>query len=449
MSQPDPKHPKPQSEPPRGVAVEVTASDPPRRAPLLLAGAGLLAAGALLGGWLRPPAEPREAAAAPPAATPAEPAPAPAAPTAPAAAEPDPSPSPAPRTPARPRVEVVFAVDTTGSMGGLLRATKKKVWSVVNELADARPTPRIALGLVAYRDDGDRYVTRATPLTEDLDAFYEDLQALKARGGGDEPERVDQGLSAALDGLRRGCAGWGGAMGWSEDALARLLFLVGDAPPHADGRQACLDLASQARGAGVVVNAIQCGEAAETGRMWSLVAACGGGEALRIDQQATVTTVTTPLDAPIAAAQRRIEATVLPSGTGAQQAQVARQVASNTALPQEAYASRACAQWKTGSYYGHDLLFALEGGRVELGELPAAELPPALRELDPAGRVAFVEGLKAERAAARAELAGLVAERDAWLRSGQAGQARDAFDRQVLETLRRQLRGAGLTFPAR
>src|SRR5881394_2481834 len=57
------------------------------------------------------------------------------------------------------RVEVVFVLDTTGSMGGLIAAAKEKVWSIASTLAQARQAPEISMGLVAYRDRGDAYVT--------------------------------------------------------------------------------------------------------------------------------------------------------------------------------------------------------------------------------------------------------------------------------------------------
>ena len=53
------------------------------------------------------------------------------------------------------RVEVVFVLDTTGSMGGLIAAAKEKIWSIASTLAQAQQAPEISMGLVAYRDRGD------------------------------------------------------------------------------------------------------------------------------------------------------------------------------------------------------------------------------------------------------------------------------------------------------
>src|SRR5437588_10213852 len=97
---------------------------------------------------------------------------------------------PAKKPAERPQVEVVFCLDTTGSMGGLIDAAKQKIWAICNQIAAGRPTPHLRVGLVAYRDRGDDYVTQVHDLTDDLDAVYPHLIALNAQGGGDSPERV-------------------------------------------------------------------------------------------------------------------------------------------------------------------------------------------------------------------------------------------------------------------
>src|SRR3569623_171230 len=40
---------------------------------------------------------------------------------------------------APPRVELVFALDTTGSMGGLLDGAKRKIWSIAQFIANGQP----------------------------------------------------------------------------------------------------------------------------------------------------------------------------------------------------------------------------------------------------------------------------------------------------------------------
>ena len=86
---------------------------------------------------------------------------------------------------AKPAVEVAFVLDTTGSMGGLIEGAKRKIWSIATAIVDSNPDADIRMGLVAYRDIGDDYVTKKIELTTDIQDLYASLLELKARGGGD------------------------------------------------------------------------------------------------------------------------------------------------------------------------------------------------------------------------------------------------------------------------
>ena len=79
----------------------------------------------------------------------------------------------------RPEVEVVFCLDTTGSMSGLIDAAKRKIWAICSQIASGKPTPQLRVGLVAYRDRGDAYVTKVFDLTDDLDAVYSNLMSFQ------------------------------------------------------------------------------------------------------------------------------------------------------------------------------------------------------------------------------------------------------------------------------
>ena len=100
--------------------------------------------------------------------------------------------------PAKQRIEVCFVLDTTGSMGGLIAGAKAKIWSMANDIISAKPTPEVRFALIAYRDRGDDYVTKITPLTDDLDAVYAQLNTFKAAGGGDAPESVGRALAESV-----------------------------------------------------------------------------------------------------------------------------------------------------------------------------------------------------------------------------------------------------------
>ena len=176
----------------------------------------------------------------------------------------------------KPQVEVVFCLDTTGSMGGLIDGAKQKIWSISNQIASGKPTPQLKVGLVAYRDKGDAYVTKVFDLTDDLDAVHANLKTFQAQGGGDGPESVNQALDDAVNKIK-----------WSTDnKTLRIIFLVGDAPPHMDYADdvkypvTCKKACEK----GIIINTIQCGGDAECTRIWKDICVKAEGSYAQIAQ---------------------------------------------------------------------------------------------------------------------------------------------------------------------
>lgn len=121
-------------------------------------------------------------------------------------------------------VDIMFVIDTTGSMGAELTYLQERLEPVLAEVQAERSDPfDLRLSLNFYRDDGEDYVLRSSPFTTDLDAAFEKLDEQEASGGGDLPEAVDRALQDAVFDHQ-----------WSTSARARLLFLVLDAPARTD-----------------------------------------------------------------------------------------------------------------------------------------------------------------------------------------------------------------------
>ena len=116
------------------------------------------------------------------------------------------------------QIDVLFAVDATGSMGDELEYLKSELSDVISRI---EPTARVRLSTIFYRDQGDAYVTRSFRFTEDVSQMISHIEKQSADGGGDYPEAVHSALEEAVQ-----------QMNWSEQATARLLFLLLDAPPH-------------------------------------------------------------------------------------------------------------------------------------------------------------------------------------------------------------------------
>ena len=117
-------------------------------------------------------------------------------------------------------VQIAFMVDATGSMGDELEFLKMDLKKVINEAQKANNQLKISTGTVFYRDEGDEYVVKHSPFTEDINQTTEFISQQRADGGGDFPEAVDKAL-VQLNQLQ-----------WQPEARTRIAFLVLDAPPH-------------------------------------------------------------------------------------------------------------------------------------------------------------------------------------------------------------------------
>ena len=118
-------------------------------------------------------------------------------------------------------LDVLFLIDTTGSMGDEIDRIKSTLLAVTRRLRSIEREFDLRYGAVLYKDLGDEYVTKVHPFTADIEAFDRALKPVGAGGGGDEPESLNQGLAEAV------------RMDFRERA-AKVMFLIADAPPHMD-----------------------------------------------------------------------------------------------------------------------------------------------------------------------------------------------------------------------
>jgi hypothetical protein len=339
---------------------------------------------------------------------------------------------------------VVFVLDTTGSMGGLISAAKQRIWSIANAIASARPRPDIRLGLIAYRDRQDAYVTRRTPLTADLDALYASLMQLEAGGGGDGPESVNQALHEAVT-----------RFGWSSDpSTLRLVYLVGDAPPHMDyaGDVPYPKSCHLARDAGIVVSAVQCGDDRKTEEIWREIASLGGGAYLAISGGGQVRAMTTPWDEQLSLHSSLLDRTLIPYGEKDERRELERKIERAREIddeaPAEALADRATFKAGAGGRSfagGGELTEDVASGKVKLSDIPDAQLPPRLREMSPEARERHVRDMVARRRGLMEEIDWLSQRRREYLES-RGGTDRDDFDRKIASSLRCEGERVGLRF---
>ena len=349
-----------------------------------------------------------------------------------------------------PAMEMVFVLDTTGSMGGLLTGAKERIWGIVNEVMQNSSVSSVKVGLVAYRDRGDQYVTQVLPLTEDLDKVYSTLMDYEAAGGGDEPEDVRRALA---EGVVRA--------GWSQPSPnhAQILFLVGDAPPHdyADEPDT-LTTADLAVNHGIIVNTIQCGSSIATRQVWEAIARRGQGQFFVIPQNGGVQTISTPYDEQLSELGSRLGGTYMPYGGGAgaegeefratqkHMVDSVEYAISSRSAPTAA-AERSVNKALNAKAYIGDLLQDIENGSTKLESVKTEDLPAELQKLSVEERTKEIEKRLAERSEMRKQIMALSKQRTEYIAAEQKkrnGGAQNSFDVAVSAALREQLAKKGI-----
>jgi Mg-chelatase subunit ChlD len=346
------------------------------------------------------------------------------------------------------RVEVVFVLDTTGSMGGLIHAAKEKIWSIASTLAQAQQAPEISMGLVAYRDRGDAYVTRVIDLDQDLDSMYAQLMDFAADGGGDGPEAVNEALEAAIQ-----------QMSWSQDqSTYKVVFLVGDAPPHMDYQDDVKypQLVAAAAAKGIVVNTIQCGDMSETVASWQHIAALGHGRYFTVEQAGSAVAIETPFDSQIATLAAELDGTRVYYGSDEERAAMDAKVEATARLQEEASvgalarrgAFNASASGMGNFLGGRELVDDVASGRVDLAAVPAAALPPSIAALPAEEQKVVLAETARKREELQRQITQLAAERDAFIETEVKanGGAADSLDQQIYDAVREQAAPLGLDY---
>jgi hypothetical protein len=133
-------------------------------------------------------------------------------------------------------LDLVLAVDTTGSMGGVLTDVKLSLTQLVGTLRGVGAGVRV--GVVAYKDLCDGQVVNTLPLQlldeAGFGAVAGFINSLSASGGCDWPEKMDLALTTAV------------SMSWRSGVPASIV-VIADAPAHPQDEQTVLATAAAFR----------------------------------------------------------------------------------------------------------------------------------------------------------------------------------------------------------
>ncbi|WP_088245205.1 vWA domain-containing protein [Kiloniella majae] len=338
----------------------------------------------------------------------------------------------------QPRIEVAFVLDTTGSMADLIDGAKRKIWSIANTIVDIHPDANIEMALIGYRDIGDDYVIKSYDMSPDIQGLYGNLVHFQANGGGDTPEAVNEALDASVRQLD-----------WTEgEDTQRIVFLVGDAPPHMDYENAPKypDVIKKARKEGIIVNAVQAGGDRETKKIWKEIAQLGNGRYIPIPQDGgQIKIIETPFDGDIIILQKRIDETVIAYGSEEEQSAVQDKMELKEAAPSSVQVENSKFYSKRSSVKevitgGGDLVADIKNGAVTLETIEDGDLPKELQGKSDQEKQTYINAKLEERAQLEKSMSKLITKYDDYVAQKAKEQGKtDSFDQAVQETLKKQL----------
>ncbi len=341
-------------------------------------------------------------------------------------------------------VDLVICLDTSGSMSGLIESAKQKLWAVVNELATAKPHPKLRVALYQYGNDGlnkeNGWVQRICELTGDLDAVYGKLFALRTNGGTEYVARVVRAATMELD--------------WSKDKDAlRIIFVAGNEPATQDKKYPLKDVCAAAAGKGIIINTIHCGDEA-TGRRtgWADVARWADGRYAAIDQNHGTVVINTPHDQKLAALSRELNTTYVAFGVRGRAGAALQTEQDNNAatLNPAAEAQRAAA--KSSHMYSNavwDLVDASKEKDFDLAKVEAKDLPEQMRKMSLPEREAYIAKQTKRRAEVQAQIKRLSTLRDEHVKKEMEKKGlseKSSFDAALRAAIREQAKRNNFTF---
>jgi hypothetical protein len=342
----------------------------------------------------------------------------------------------------RSTIDLVLCLDTSNSMDGLIDSAKLKLWDIVSELAEAKPTPRLRVALLSFGNDsykGEGWVRKDLGFTDDLDTVYEKLNALTTNGGTEYVARVLRESIHTLD--------------WSRDELAlKIIFVAGNEPATQDPKYPVDQIAREAVERGIVVSTIYCGSPTDRdAASWRMVAQKADGEFAAIDQDRGTLVVSTPMDARLNELSSELSTTYVGYGQRAVAAKARQEAQDANAAGASASTGAARAVAKSSKLYTNaawDLVDASEEAGFELDKVPADQLPAEMQAMSPEEREAHLAKMKERRKQVQAEIQDLSKQRAEYIEAEKAktGKSEDrALDKAIKDTLRKKAAEKNIT----
>ncbi len=342
-------------------------------------------------------------------------------------------------------IDLVLCLDTSNSMDGLIDSAKRKLWTIVNDLAKIEPAPTFRVALYSYGNDtyspATGWVRKDLDLTTDLDEVYRQLYALRTQGGTELVARVSR---TALSELK-----------WTEgDDVLRIMFVCGNEPANQDKEVGYEAVASAAKAKGVVINAIFCGAANHADAFsWIAFAKACHGKFANIDTDKAEIAIVTPFDGEIEKLSTKINETCVwygAKGRGAAANQLAQDA---NAAKEKGGVAADRGVTKAGKFYCNaeaDLIDRMQTDKTfDITKMKDEEFPEDMRKMKPEERLAHLKKKAEERAEIQKKVADLAAKRAKFIadekKKSPKSATEKAFDDALTAMLREQTAAKGMT----
>jgi hypothetical protein len=349
-----------------------------------------------------------------------------------------------PNEPDQRAVDLAICLDTSGSMSGLIESAKTKLWEIVNDLALAKPAPKLRVALLTYGNDGhsaeNGWVTVDSPFTDDLDLISQKLFALTTNGG---TELVGRVLKVANEQLQ-----------WtpSDDAL-KLIVVAGNESADQDQQFSFRDVCKQTITKGVMINSIYCGNLADDiAPGWKEVSTLADGHFAAIDHNNGTIVISTPFDNELVSMNDSLNRTYIAFGamgqwSSANQQEQDRNAASiNTAVAAQRVGCKGSAMYCNT---GWDLVDACKKADFKLEDVKAEDLPENMRAMTLEQRKQYVADMQKQRGEIQVKVADLNLKRQSFVDAEMKKQNNgndNSFDAAIRKAIRSQAASKGFTF---
>lgn len=334
-------------------------------------------------------------------------------------------------------IMIALLLDTSNSMDGLIDQAKSQLWKIVNEVAAAKSgdgkQPNIKIALYEYGNDGlssdEGFIRQVSPLTEDLDVISEKLFSLTTNGGN---EFCGQVIKSALNQLA-----------WSaSNADLKMIFIAGN-EPFTLGSVSYELACAEAKGKGVVVNTIYCGDFYDgIALSWQRGADLTGGTFMSIEQNSKTVYVPTPYDDQIAGLNDKLNATYVYYGASGEyrkdQQILQDKNAASYGLANIAERSfcKSSHAYKNSSW---DLVDAAKDNDKIIAEIKSDDLPTEMRTMSLEQRQVYIKQKSEERTKIQVEIQSLNKKRLEYISKNTPQSSKDKMlDESMMKAIREQ-----------